>query len=77
MKKILAVLFGTITLAACQNAPKVQEASANKPVVYFTRDISPEGLVKIYDKISGLSLFLQRGANNFLDFITILLHVYH
>ena len=33
--------------------------------------------LKIYDKISGLSLFLQRGANNFLDFITILLHVYH
>ncbi|MBO7191276.1 MAG: DUF362 domain-containing protein, partial [Elusimicrobiaceae bacterium] len=51
MKKILAVLLGAVTLAACQTAPK-QEASANKPVVYFTRDISPEGLVKIYDKIS-------------------------
>lgn len=51
MKKILAVLLGAVTLAACQTAP-TQEAPDNKPVVYFTRDISPEGLVKIYDKIS-------------------------
>ena len=52
MKKLLTVLLGSVLVAACQTAPKVQEASADKPVVYFTRDISPEGLVKIYDKIS-------------------------
>ncbi len=55
MKKILAVLLGTLVLSACQmtsNTTQAQEASAYKPVVYFTRDISPEGLVKIYDKIS-------------------------
>ena len=51
MKKLLIVLLGAVTLTACQITPK-QEVSANKPVVYFTRDISPEGLVKIYDKIS-------------------------
>ena len=51
MKKLLIVLLGAVTLTACQTTPK-QEASASKPVVYFTRDISPEGLVKIYDKIS-------------------------
>ena len=32
------------------NHPK--KNSQGKDVVYFTRDISPEGLVKIYDKIS-------------------------
>lgn len=52
MKKLLAVLLGFLALAACQTTHKVQEVSAHKPVVYFTRDISPEGLVKIYDKIS-------------------------
>ncbi|MBR4682686.1 MAG: DUF362 domain-containing protein [Elusimicrobiaceae bacterium] len=51
MKKLLTVLLGALVLVACQATPK-QEVSANKPVVYFTRDISPEGLVKIYDKIS-------------------------
>ena len=38
-------------MAACQTASQ-KEALAEKPIVYFTQDISPEGLVKIYDKIS-------------------------
>ncbi len=53
MKKI--VLFAlAAALAACAPAgTKPAESSAQpKATVYFTSDISPEGLVKIYDKIS-------------------------
>ncbi len=56
MKKLMAVLIGAVTLMACQAGPKTavqaQTTNNDKPVVYFTKDISPEGLVKIYDKIS-------------------------
>lgn len=56
MKKLMTLVVVTVLLAACQgNTPKQTTASVEetaKPVVYFTRDISPEGLVKIYDKIS-------------------------
>ena len=52
MKKLLTVLLGALVLAACQTAQTTQKATQGKDVVYFTRDISPEGLVKIYDKIS-------------------------
>ena len=57
MKKIIAVIFGATILAACSSAVQkqagpLQTAAQDKPIVYFTRDISPEGLVKIYDKIS-------------------------
>lgn len=31
----------------------VSEREGGKSVVYFTRDLSPEGLIKIYDKVSG------------------------
>ena len=43
-----------LCLAAC-SAHKEEAAQAQQPaksVVYFTTDISPEGLVKIYDKIA-------------------------
>ena len=50
-KKLLVVLAAAVLVGACQTTPK-QEVSIRKPVVYFTRNISPEGLVKIYDKIS-------------------------
>lgn len=52
MKKLLIVLLGALVLAACQTAQTTQTTMQGKDVVYFTRDISPEGLVKIYDKIS-------------------------
>ncbi len=53
MKKILTLLLGLVVLTACHSTQKVQtNETKNKPVVYFTEDISPEGLVKIYDKIS-------------------------
>ena len=55
-KKLVALLAGGVLLAACQPMSKPQAATPagpeDKPVVYFTRDISPEGLIKIYDKIS-------------------------
>ena len=55
MKKLLSVLLAATVLTACQTAVKkteVQTPSKDKSIVYFTKDISPEGLVKIYDKIS-------------------------
>ena len=54
MKKYLVVSMCLFGLAACHPASQTQTnvTNKNKPVVYFTRDISPEGLVKIYDKIS-------------------------
>ena len=55
MKKLISVLLAATVLTACQTAVKkteVQTPSNDKPIVYFTKDISPEGLVKIYDKIS-------------------------
>ena len=55
MKKLLSVLLVAMILTACQTVAKnteVQTPSKDKPIVYFTKDISPEGLVKIYDKIS-------------------------
>ena len=55
MKKLLSMLLAATVLTACQTVAKkteVQTPSKDKPIVYFTKDISPEGLVKIYDKIS-------------------------
>lgn len=56
MRKIISVVLAILVLAACHCLKKensrVETVSQNKPVVYFTKDISPEGLVKIYDKIS-------------------------
>ncbi len=55
MKKLLSMLLAATVLTACQTAAKkteVQTPSQDKPIVYFTKDITPEGLVKIYDKIS-------------------------
>ncbi|MBQ3933715.1 MAG: DUF362 domain-containing protein, partial [Elusimicrobiaceae bacterium] len=56
MKKIISVVLSVVVLAACHCLKKensrVETVSQDKPIVYFTKDISPEGLVKIYDKIS-------------------------
>ena len=56
MKKFFAVCLGVFALGACQNNTATQGKESTNPsaktAVYFTRDISPEGLVKIYDKIS-------------------------
>lgn len=55
-KKLLVLLAGAF-LAACSTTQSQLDASSNvlqaqPAVVYFTKDISPEGLVKLYDKIS-------------------------
>ena len=36
----------------------MEERSGRESVVYFTRDLSPEGLIRIYDRIS--SAFVWR-----------------
>lgn len=57
MKKISlfsAAVLLCAALAACHASAQKQapaKAQTPKATVYFTRDISPEGLVKIYDKI--------------------------
>lgn len=56
MKKIISVFVASVVFCACNSAQKevnkVEAVSQDKPIVYFTKDISPEGLIKIYDKIS-------------------------
>lgn len=56
MKKIISVIVTAAVFCACSSAQKevnkVEPISQDKPIVYFTKDISPEGLIKIYDKIS-------------------------
>ena len=56
MKRLISMLVVSVVLTACCANHKAtsQETttSKDKPIVYFTKDISPEGLVKIYDKIS-------------------------
>ncbi len=52
---LLAFVFAGVLLSACgakETVPAPAAEPAAKSVVYFTEDISPEGLVKIYDKIS-------------------------
>ncbi len=44
MKRALIFLFGIFILSACSNK--------NEPAVYFTDQITPEGFMKVYEKIS-------------------------
>ena len=53
MKKFIKRLLGLTAAAAVALAGGAAfGAEADVPVVYFTKDISPAGLLKIYDKIS-------------------------
>ncbi len=60
MKRILKLSCITIlalAFVACiktVDIPLTEDISpaADKPIVYFTRDISPEGLIKIYNKVN-------------------------
>ena len=55
MKKQLLTLATCFTacflLIGCVESHAETEAASGAPVVYFTSDISPEGLVKIYDAL--------------------------
>ena len=78
----IAALLMTASFAACgnkaenknQTAP-IAPAVAEKPVVYMTTDISPEGLVKVYDalgvvptgKVAVKISTGEPGGNNFLQ----------
>lgn len=53
---------------------KYEERTGEEAVVYFTRDLSPEGLLKIYDKVSGgitgkTAVKLHTGEKNGPDII--------
>ena len=54
MKRILIVLVAmAMVLPSCgqNNNKKTQTTDENASVVYFTKDISPEGLIKIYEAL--------------------------
>ena len=54
MKRILIVLAAmAMVLPSCgqNNNKKAQTTDENASVVYFTKDISPEGLIKIYEAL--------------------------
>ncbi|MBO4670247.1 MAG: DUF362 domain-containing protein [Bacteroidales bacterium] len=54
MKRILIVLAAmAMVLPSCgqNNNKKAQTADENASVVYFTKDISPEGLIKVYEAL--------------------------
>lgn len=53
MKRFLLFAAAVTMLAACNNAPSkdVNEEVKAEPKVYFTSDISPEGLVKVYEAL--------------------------
>jgi len=60
MKRILYLsilaLLATFTVSACGNASSknkkaAAETDGSQSIVYFTKDISPEGLVKIYEAL--------------------------
>ena len=78
----IAALLMTTSFAACGNkavnkneAAPVAEAVAEKPVVYMTTDISPEGLVRVYDALGVVPTGRvavkistgEPGGNNFLQ----------
>lgn len=48
MKRLALLLLGAAALAGCSNADTKTEAL---PKVYMTTDISPEGLVRVYDAL--------------------------
>ncbi len=53
MKQLAVAVLVSVGLVACSPTVfNIKKETAAKSVVYFTRDISPEGLIKIYDKIS-------------------------
>jgi len=51
MKKILLIALAFGMLTACTKKSNDQPPMTNDPVVYMTTDISPEGLVRIYEAL--------------------------
>ena len=51
--KLAAVAMAAVAIAACGNASgkNNQAAQDGEAVVYFTRDLSPEGLIKVYEAL--------------------------
>jgi len=45
---ITLILLGLLTLTSCGNSPDIKKGGTGDPNVYFTRDISPAGLMAVY-----------------------------
>ena len=52
MKKTLSLLLVLLLILGVLGAVRAYADEPAKPVVYFTDDISPEGLVKIYEALN-------------------------
>ena len=52
MKKTLSLLLVLLLILGVLGAVRAYADEPEKPVVYFTDDISPEGLVKIYEALN-------------------------
>lgn len=83
MKKLLSlliILLITVTTGFCEDNPasssteSIAETGQNRPVVYFTRTVSPESLIEIYEKLEfkpgeklGVKVhFGEKGNRNFI-----------
>ncbi len=51
MKKLFSLIAAAALLTACNNQPAEVAEQSVKPVVYFTQEISPESLVKVYEAL--------------------------
>ena len=53
MKRIIMMIAAVAMLAACNNTPSKEQSAEveEKPKVYFTTDISPEGLMRVYEAL--------------------------
>ena len=51
-KHLITLLFGAMALTACAGGDTYQNTNdGNGPAVYFTQDISPEGLVRVFESL--------------------------
>ncbi|MCE5228447.1 DUF362 domain-containing protein [bacterium] len=50
--KTTAIALGTATIAGCESLGGTAAPASNKSKVFFTKDISADGLLKVYSKIN-------------------------
>ena len=65
MEKILLFCACAALVAGCSCKPAENQTqpTKDKPVVYMTRDISPESLVRIYEALGRKAMMQQRLSN--------------
>ena len=53
MKQLFFIAFAAMAMTACTSAKAEQEKSEQEdaPVVYFTKEITPESLIRVYEAL--------------------------